>query len=106
MRVFNHFIAGGRDQTVTNYYCRLCSFRIKFHNNIFFDAAAAPLGRLILLTHSLLRHCSVFTLKENFAHAGLAVLSLLFLLLAIPMDLIHGILWLLTFPFWWIHEQI
>ena len=22
------------------------------------------------------------------------------------LDFIHGILWLLTFPFWWIHEQL
>lgn len=95
---------GGKDKTVSSYFCRLCHFKIQFRHNLFFDTATVPLGRLILLLHSL-KHWGIFTIKDNLIHLGLILPFLLLFALCETIDLIHGILWILTFPLWWIHEN-
>lgn len=104
MKVRMHFKR--ESQTVTNYCCRFCGFKVRFWHNIFFDAVTLPLSRLLLVSHALIRHWGVFGMKENLLHLRSAFLYLLLVIPILLLDFIHGILWLLTFPFWWIHEQL
>lgn len=104
MNVLRNIGGGGRDKTCSSYFCRLCSFKFQLRHNLFFDAATFPLGRLILVIHAL-KHWGIFTIKENLIHLGLIFPFLLMFALCEIIDLIHGILWILTFPFWWIHEN-
>ena len=104
LNTFRNIGGGGRDKTVTSYFCRLCHFKVQLHHNLFFNAATVPLGRLILILHSL-KHWRIFTVKENLIQLGLILPFLLMFTMYEIIDLIHGILWILTFPFWWIHEN-
>ena len=104
MRIFPHFQS--ENQTTTNYCCRFCSFKIHFRHSVFFDLTVIPLSRFLLLTHSLIRHWGIYDLKENLHRIRSALLYLLLIFPMLLLDLLHGVLWLLTLPFWWIHEQL
>lgn len=100
------FMAGGRNRETASFFCRFCNFKVRFKLSLFFNTAALFLGRMILFLHAAICHWNAFTLKENFSHVGMALVSLPLFLLFEIIDLVHGILWLLTFPFWWIHNQL
>lgn len=108
MSIFQNsaFMSGGHDQDTYTFFCRFCHFKVRFKLNPFFDATTIPLGRMILLVHCTICHWNAFTLKENFAHIGKIFVYLLLFIVFQMAELIHGVLWSLTFPFWWLHEHI
>lgn len=102
----NTFISGGRNPETATYSCRFCNFKVRFKLNLFFNIAAHPLGHLILFLHATIFHWSVFTLNENFFHIRRILILLPMFFLFAVFDFFFGTLWLLTFPFWWVHNQL
>ena len=86
--------------------CRLCETRLEVTSNVFCDAAAETLLDLKILWHIVSRHWREITPRDRRYTARLAPKLIIFFILFEVLDLLHALLLGITFPFWWLREEV
>lgn len=90
----------------STFFCRHCDHVLRIHHNILFDAAADPLCRVLIMLHAITHHKALLTFRaRRMAPAWFVIYTVAFIILEL-LDVLHTVLWAVTWPFWWLHEEV
>ena len=93
-------------RTTSTFYCKHCGSVVRINHSLLFDDAAYPLGRLRMMAHATTHHKALLTVKaRRAAPAWFMTYTVAFIILEL-LDVLHAILWTVTWPFWWLHEEV
>lgn len=93
-------------KTTTSFFCRYCNHAIRLNHHLLFDAAVTPMGKLRMASHVAIHHWHLLPAKARCtAPLRIAICAVAFIMLEI-LDILHAVLWIATWPFWWLHEEL
>ncbi len=86
------------------YHCKNCGYKVEVPHHLLFDAAAWPWGHFCLTAHAINR--------DQLSCRALLAVPLWLLILPTwtavywVLDVLRTVLWTVTWPFWWLHEEV
>lgn len=86
--------------------CKHCSYEAVVHHHLLFDSAAVYFNRLHLLIHAITHHWALLPRKAHWMAPYYLLRGTLTTALCWMLDVLHAALWAMTWPFWWLHEEV
>ena len=71
-----------------------------------FDTTVTAWGRIYGFIHAIRHHWSDLTIMARFWAPFYCVTRPVCLIFALLWDLFRLVLWAVTWPFWWLHEEV
>lgn len=86
--------------------CKHCGYETVVHHHLFFDTAADPFNQLRGIAHAVTHHWTLLSHKAHREALYWLLRLALTTVLCWTLDLLHAVLWAVTWPFWWVHEEV
>lgn len=86
--------------------CKRCHHTVKVNYNPLFYIAAKPYNKLRIILHAIMHHWALLPRKARLEAPYWLFVLTLGTMAGWVLDVLHAALWAVTWPVWWLHEEV